>query len=117
MQRNYQERGHEYRGICHRNDITARASDDLTSAAELMRTKHVEYLVVVGPEMGDSTVRPIGVLSDRDIVIAGRCNDPAAGDGIRELCTQDRVAGDAPNRCAPYAGGRTPRAARRTGVS
>jgi CBS domain-containing protein len=56
--------------ICHRDVITVRASDDLTSAAELMRTEHVGYLVVVEPEVGESTVRPIGVLSDRDIVIA-----------------------------------------------
>jgi CBS domain-containing protein len=46
--------------------VTVRSSDEIVKAAQLMREKHVGYLVVV--ETGTS--RPIGVLSDRDIVVA-----------------------------------------------
>ncbi|HEY6922469.1 MAG TPA: CBS domain-containing protein, partial [Steroidobacteraceae bacterium] len=55
--------------ICVRNVVTARELDDLTKAAEVMREKHIGYLVVVGPKVGVSGFVPIGVLTDRDIVI------------------------------------------------
>ena len=54
--------------ICRRNVITARATDDLISAARVMRERHIGFLIVVEPDLRDSTVRPIGVLTDRDIV-------------------------------------------------
>lgn len=56
--------------ICQRNVITARDFDDLTSAARLMREKHVGYLVVVEPAFEEGTFKPMGVLTDRDIVVA-----------------------------------------------
>ena len=67
--------------ICQRPVITIRSSDEVVKAAQLMREKHVGYLVVI--ETG--TLRPIGVLTDRDIVVAvvAREVDPAtvrAGD-------------------------------------
>lgn len=52
--------------ICNRHLITATKDSDLTSAAALMREKHVGYVVVVDSE---ETRRPIGVLTDRDIVV------------------------------------------------
>jgi len=65
---------------CQRNVVTVRPLDDLTAAAQLMREKHVGYLVVVEPsaEAGFST--PVGVLTDRDIVVASvaRGVDPRA---------------------------------------
>jgi len=55
--------------ICQRLVITVSRSDEVVAAAQLMRSKHVGYLVVVEPVSGGGS-RPVGVLSDRDIVIA-----------------------------------------------
>lgn len=66
--------------ICRRNVVTVRASDDLLAAARLMRERHVGYLVVVDPAMIERTHRPIGVLTDRDMVVTvlAREADPRA---------------------------------------
>jgi CBS domain-containing protein len=56
--------------LCRRNVVTVKPSDELTSAAEKMREQHIGYLVVVEPVLEGSSYRPIGVLTDRDIVIA-----------------------------------------------
>jgi predicted transcriptional regulator len=56
--------------ICQRNVVTVRAYEELTAAARLMREKHVGYLIVAEPDPQDQTVRPVGVLTDRDIVVA-----------------------------------------------
>ncbi len=56
--------------ICNRNAVTVRELDELTRAAQLMREKHIGYLVVVKPDLVDGTVRPVGVITDRDIVVA-----------------------------------------------
>ncbi|MET0986326.1 MAG: CBS domain-containing protein [Steroidobacteraceae bacterium] len=50
---------------CHHRVITVHPQADLAEAAAHMRSNHVGLLVVVNP--GD--VRPIGVLTDRDIVV------------------------------------------------
>src|ERR1700739_1884101 len=56
--------------LCNRNPITVRKSDDLIRAAQLMREKHIGYLVVVEPDAADQSLRPVGVLTDRDIVVS-----------------------------------------------
>ena len=55
--------------LCRRDVVTASASDELLSAVRLMRAKHVGYLVVVEVDVRDQVARPVGVLSDRDIVV------------------------------------------------
>ena len=55
--------------VCKRNVITVRKHDEVTEAARLMRDRHVGYLVVVEPDFAGSTERPVGVLTDRDIVV------------------------------------------------
>jgi len=45
------------------------ASDELLSAVQLMRARHVGYLVVVDMDLREQFARPVGVLSDRDIVV------------------------------------------------
>lgn len=55
--------------ICQRNVATVRPFDELLTAARLMREKHVGYLVVVEPATAEQAWRPIGVLTDRDLVI------------------------------------------------
>ncbi len=66
--------------LCGRNVVTTRKSDELTRAAELMRERHVGYLVVVEPDLADGLDRPVGVITDRDIVVAvvARGADPRA---------------------------------------
>lgn len=55
--------------ICSRKVITVRKGDALVDAARLMREHHVGYVVVIEPDFAGSTVRPVGVLTDRDIVV------------------------------------------------
>jgi CBS domain-containing protein len=55
--------------ICKRNVVTVRQFDELTAAAQLMRERHIGYLVVVEPAVGDGSMKPVGVLTDRDIVV------------------------------------------------
>src|SRR5512147_2848625 len=55
--------------LCNRNVITVRKTDEIPVAARLMREKHVGYLVVADPDVSGPTQRPIGVLTDRDIVV------------------------------------------------
>ena len=56
--------------ICKRNVVTVRETDELTHAARLMREKHIGYLIVVKPNVTDGTFTPVGVMTDRDIVVA-----------------------------------------------
>lgn len=55
--------------ICERDTVMIRPNDDVFAAAQLMREKHVGFLVVVEPAAVEGSWRPIGVLTDRDIVI------------------------------------------------
>ena len=55
--------------LCRKNVITVREHDELIAAAEIMRTRHVGYLVVTRPGTADVAPEPAGVLTDRDIVI------------------------------------------------
>jgi CBS domain-containing protein len=55
--------------ICERDTVTIRPYEDVVAAARLMREKHVGFLVVVEPAVIDGTWHPVGVLTDRDIVI------------------------------------------------
>jgi len=55
--------------ICQRKTITVDQRAEIAVAARLMRDRHVGYLVVVGNEPGTDLPRPVGVLTDRDIVV------------------------------------------------
>jgi CBS domain-containing protein len=56
--------------ICSKSVVTVRPSDDLATAARTMRERHVGYLVVVEPSEQTAGLVPIGVLTDRDIVVS-----------------------------------------------
>lgn len=56
--------------ICRRDIVTLRTSDELVKAAELMRGRHIGYLVVVEPDLAGGAQRAVGVLTDRDIVVS-----------------------------------------------
>lgn len=54
--------------ICSRVVVVAEPDTDLREAARLMRDHHVGSLVVI--EGGNGVKRPIGIVTDRDIVVA-----------------------------------------------
>lgn len=64
--------------ICRRSVVSIDSDADVNAAAEKMRTHHVGFLIV--HETGDELRRPIGVLTDRDIVVEviAKKVDPAA---------------------------------------
>lgn len=53
--------------LCQRGAIAIADDEDIPAAARMMREHHVGFLVVYA--RGDELRRPIGVLTDRDIVI------------------------------------------------
>lgn len=65
--------------ICARRVVTAHPQLDVQAAAELMRQEHVGFLVVV-PDAPSDPQPPLGVITDRDIVVAvvAKRADPAA---------------------------------------
>lgn len=78
--------------ICTRNVITVPESDDLTAAARLMRKKHIGYLVVVEPNLSDGSVRPVGVITDRDIVVRViACDTDARSLRVGDVMTRQPV--------------------------
>ncbi|MEO8019771.1 MAG: CBS domain-containing protein [Pseudomonadota bacterium] len=78
--------------ITRRNPITIRPTDDVMAAAQLMREHHIGYLVVAETDFNDDIVRPIGVLTDRDIVvgIVARGVDPSSVT-VRDVMTAKPV--------------------------
>lgn len=72
--------------LCQRNAVTVRPGDEIVTAARLMREKHVGFLVVVEPAAQEGgEVVPVGVLTDRDIVVS----TVAMGVDPRTLCVGD----------------------------
>lgn len=55
---------------CKHQVITVTPPTDLVAAAELMREKHVGFLVVTEPDSAGMYGRPVGVVTDRDIVVS-----------------------------------------------
>jgi predicted transcriptional regulator len=53
--------------VCRRGAISIANTEGITDAARLMREHHVGFLIVY--QLGDELRRPIGVLTDRDIVV------------------------------------------------
>jgi CBS domain-containing protein len=78
--------------ICNRDAITITAGAHIFAAAQLMRERHVGYLVVVEPDEAGSLRRPVGVLTDRDIVvgIVARGEDPRVAT-VRDAMSPDPV--------------------------
>ena len=60
--------------ICNRNVVVAPASEMIVDAAKRMRTSHVGDLVVVETRNGRHL--PVGIITDRDIVISVVAGDP-----------------------------------------
>ena len=60
--------------ICHRDVVVAPRSEMIVDAARRMRTSYVGDLIVV--ENRDGRYVPIGIVTDRDIVITAVAGDP-----------------------------------------
>lgn len=82
----------EVKNLCRRNTVTIRPFDGLIAAAKLMRERHVGYLVVTEPAVGEGEQKPVGVLTDRDIVVKvlARQIDPRAL-RVGDVMTRDPV--------------------------
>lgn len=74
--------------ICTRNVATTTKDATVLEAAQLMRLNHVGDVVVV--EKRNGVVVPIGILTDRDIVVAVVANDVPPG----KLCVRDVMTYD-----------------------
>jgi CBS domain-containing protein len=62
--------------LCQRQPVTVRPFDDLTVVAQLMRERHVGYVVVVEPAVRESAFKPAGVLTDSDDDVVAKAEDP-----------------------------------------
>ncbi|MDH4173375.1 MAG: CBS domain-containing protein [Betaproteobacteria bacterium] len=81
------------RDFCSPQVVLAEPAMSLREAALLMRDRHVGALVVV--ERKEGVARPVGILTDRDIVVAVVAVPGARPEGIRvadAMSTQPAVA-------------------------
>jgi CBS domain-containing protein len=53
--------------LCNRNVVTANRETSISAAARLMRDRHVGSLIIT--EKRDPHIEPVGILTDRDIVV------------------------------------------------
>jgi CBS domain-containing protein len=56
--------------LCRRKTVTAKPFDDLATVSQLMRSEHVGCVIVVEPAVRESAFKPVGVVTDRDIVVS-----------------------------------------------
>ncbi|MGA8048594.1 MAG: CBS domain-containing protein [Burkholderiales bacterium] len=77
------------RDICSRVVVVAEPHTDLREAARMMRDHHVGALIVV--DKRDGTTKPIGIVTDRDIVVAVVA---AAGVRPESLTVRDVMSAD-----------------------
>jgi CBS domain-containing protein len=75
--------------ICTRNVVVTRKEETIVDAAKRMRMFHVGDLVVV--ERDGDRRRPIGILTDRDIVLSVVASDPGYAYGclVNDVMTSD----------------------------
>jgi CBS domain-containing protein len=74
--------------ICNREVVTVGAHDSLRDAAALMRQHHVGDVVVV--ERSGGYLAPLGILTDRDIVV----EVVAGGVELEDVTVGDAMTGD-----------------------
>ena len=53
--------------LCNRNVVSANRETSISEAARLMRDRHVGSLIII--EQRDHRIEPVGILTDRDIVV------------------------------------------------
>jgi CBS domain-containing protein len=75
--------------ICNRNVVVAPQGEMIIDAAKRMRTSHVGALVVVETRNGRQV--PVGIITDRDIVISVVAGDP---EHMHSLLVSDVMSSD-----------------------
>jgi CBS domain-containing protein len=80
---------------CKRAVVAIASNADAAEAAKLMRAEHVGFLIV--HRQGDESQRPVGVLTDRDLVVGvmARDVDPHAITVDDVMTRQPLIASDA----------------------
>ena len=73
--------------LCQRKVVTVRRHEELGTAAWMMRERHVGCLVVVEPAGVMGGERPVGMLTDRDIVTNVVVNEA----NPRDVCVEDAM--------------------------
>jgi CBS domain-containing protein len=75
--------------LCQRKVVTVAETEELTAAAQLMRARHVGFLIVVAPASAGKQ-KVVGVLTDRDIVVAVIAREVAAQElKVGDVMTRD----------------------------
>lgn len=79
---------------CRRGVVSIASNADIAAAAQLMREQHVGFLVVY--KIGDDIRRPIGVLTDRDVVleVVAQCVEPKSVTAEDVMTRQPLIAGE-----------------------
>ncbi len=76
--------------ICNRTVVIAKKDLDITEVAKLMRTHHVGSVVVVDETVDG--VRPIGIITDRDLVIEVLAQEvPLEAVSLADIMTPDPI--------------------------
>jgi CBS domain-containing protein len=72
--------------VCTRSVVTAEANETVAEAARRMRDRHVGDVIIA-----DSQRRPVGVLTDRDIVVSAVAQSPDKLEALRvgDIMTRD----------------------------
>lgn len=80
---------------CKRGVVAIAGNADLVEVAQLMREQHIGFMVVY--EQGDDIRKPIGVLTDRDIVleVTAKAVDPHSVTAKDVMTRQPLVADEA----------------------
>jgi CBS domain-containing protein len=81
--------------VCTREVVSVRREDSVLTVARLMRDRHVGNVVVVDGDGAQK--RPVGILTDRDIVVGIVAQAP---DKIAELQVDDVFTGELLTVCA-----------------
>lgn len=79
---------------CRRAVVSIASNADIAAAAQLMREQHVGFLVVY--KIGDDIRRPIGVLTDRDVVleVVAQCVEPKSVTAEDVMTRQPLIASE-----------------------
>ena len=73
--------------VCRREVATVSGAAEIAEAARLMLDQHVTFVVVYAD--GDESRRPIGVLTDRDIVRQRVCKEGSAMPTVCDVMTRE----------------------------
>src|SRR5512139_3290946 len=78
--------------LCSHDIATIGPNEELVTAAELMRDRHVGYLVVTELQFEDGSHKPVGVITDRDVVVSVVARQTGPGQlRVGEGMTRDPV--------------------------